>query len=50
MFGASRLAELCQELEEMAKAGSLAGAAELLARIDGEYPRVAGALQAADEE
>jgi PAS domain S-box-containing protein len=50
VFGASRLAELCQELEEMAKVETLGGAAELLARIDGEYARVAAALQAADEE
>jgi PAS domain S-box-containing protein len=49
VFGAGALAELCQELEEMAKAGSLAGAAELMARIDGEYARVAAALHAADE-
>jgi HPt (histidine-containing phosphotransfer) domain-containing protein len=50
MFGATRLAELCQELEAMAKAGTLLGAAELVAQIDGEYARVAGALQAVDRE
>jgi CheY-like chemotaxis protein len=50
LFGATTLAELCQELEAMAKAGSLAGAAELVARIDEEYARVADALQAAGQE
>jgi CheY-like chemotaxis protein/HPt (histidine-containing phosphotransfer) domain-containing protein len=50
VFGASRLATLCQELEAMAGAGSLAGAAELVARIDGEYARVADALRAAERE
>jgi len=50
VFGASRLAESCGALEEMAKAGSFAGAVELLARIDGEYARVAAALQTAEEE
>ena len=47
VFGATRLAELCQELETMAQTGDLVGAAELVARIDGEFTRVAGALQAA---
>jgi HPt (histidine-containing phosphotransfer) domain-containing protein len=50
VFGARGLAELCQELEETAKAGSLDGAGELLARIDEEYARVAAALRAADAE
>jgi PAS domain S-box-containing protein len=50
LFGATTLAELCQELEAIAKAGSLAGAAELVARIDEEYARVADALQAAGQE
>jgi HPt (histidine-containing phosphotransfer) domain-containing protein len=50
VFGAKRLAELCQELEAKAKAGSLAGAAELVARIDGEYARVDRALRAARRE
>jgi hypothetical protein len=34
----------------MARAGSLAGAVELVARIDAEYARVADALQAAGRE
>jgi HPt (histidine-containing phosphotransfer) domain-containing protein len=50
VLGAARLAELCQELEAKAKAGSLAGAAELVARIDGEYARVDRALRAARRE
>jgi CheY-like chemotaxis protein len=50
VFGATALAELCQEVEETAKAGSVAGAADLLARIEGEYARVAAALEAADAE
>jgi CheY-like chemotaxis protein len=50
VFGAARLAELCQELEALARAGSLAGAGELVARIDAEYARVADALQAAGRE
>lgn len=44
-FGATLLAELCQELEDMGKAGALAGAAELAARVEVEYGRVAVALQ-----
>jgi PAS domain S-box-containing protein len=47
VFGATRLAELCQELEATARTGALAGAAELVAGIDEEYARVAAALQAA---
>jgi PAS domain S-box-containing protein len=48
VFGATRLAELCRELEAMAKAGAVAGAAELLPRIDDEYARVERALRAAE--
>jgi PAS domain S-box-containing protein len=50
VFGATRLATLCQELEAMARAGTLAGTAELVARIDDEYTRVADALRAAGRE
>jgi PAS domain S-box-containing protein len=50
VFGATRLAELCRELEAMAKAGTLMAAAELLSRIDEEYARVEGALRAAEQE
>ena len=47
MFGATRLAELCQELEATAQTGALVGAVEQVARIDAEYARVADSLQAA---
>jgi PAS domain S-box-containing protein len=50
VFGARALAALCQEVEAMARVGVLAGAAELAARIDDEYARVADALQAAGRE
>jgi histidine phosphotransfer protein HptB len=50
MFGATKLADLCQELEAMAKAETLARAPELLARVDGEYARVERALRAAERE
>ena len=50
MFGATRLAALCQELEALARAESLAGAGELVALVDEEYARVADALQAAGRQ
>src|SRR3954454_13402015 len=40
-FGATPFAELCRELEELAKTGDLAGAAELAGRIEAEYEVVA---------
>jgi CheY-like chemotaxis protein len=49
VFGATRLAAFCQELETIARAGSFVGAAELVARIDEEYARVADALQAVEQ-
>ena len=48
-FGATRLAELCQQLEEMGKAGQLAGAAELAAQVEAEYEPVKAALEAERE-
>ncbi len=45
-FGATRLAELCQQLEEMGKAGQLAGADELGRQVEAEYPLVHAALEA----
>jgi CheY-like chemotaxis protein/HPt (histidine-containing phosphotransfer) domain-containing protein len=45
-FGATRLAELCQTLEEMAKAGTLEGAAELAPQVETEYEQVKAALEA----
>jgi PAS domain S-box-containing protein len=50
VFGATRLAALCQELEATARARNLAGTADLVARIDEEYARVADALQAAGQD
>jgi PAS domain S-box-containing protein len=45
-FGASALADLCRELEMMAKAGALDGAAEKLALIEAEWAQVRAALEA----
>jgi PAS domain S-box-containing protein len=50
VFGATRLAELCQAIEAMARAETLEGAAELLDQLDGEYARVERALLAAGRE
>jgi CheY-like chemotaxis protein/HPt (histidine-containing phosphotransfer) domain-containing protein len=44
-FGATALAELCRELEEMGKNGTLEGAAELTAQAEAEYERVQAALE-----
>jgi HPt (histidine-containing phosphotransfer) domain-containing protein len=43
-FGAGPLAELCRELENAAKTGLPAEAAELVGRIEAEYGRVEGTL------
>jgi HPt (histidine-containing phosphotransfer) domain-containing protein len=48
-FGAAAFSELCRELEEMAKAGRVDGAAELVGRVGVEYPRVEAALAVARE-
>jgi HPt (histidine-containing phosphotransfer) domain-containing protein len=48
-FGATRLAELCQTLEDMGKAGALEGAAELVAQVETEYEQVKAALEAGRE-
>jgi PAS domain S-box-containing protein len=45
-FGASELAVLSEELEQSAQAGTLAGAAELITRVEQEYTRVERALGA----
>jgi PAS domain S-box-containing protein len=50
VFGARGLAALCQEVEAMARVGVLVDVAELVARIDAEYARVADALQATGQE
>jgi PAS domain S-box-containing protein len=44
-FGATKLAQLCAELEAIAKADGFADRPELLTRIDAEYARVARALR-----
>src|SRR5262249_39116438 len=48
-FGATRLAELCQTLEDMGKAGILAGTAELAIQVEAEYQPVKAALEAERE-
>ncbi len=47
-FGAADLADLCQKLEERARAGDLDGAGELARQIEEEYERAAVALGAVD--
>jgi HPt (histidine-containing phosphotransfer) domain-containing protein len=44
-LGAHRLADLCRHLEAIVEKETLAGAAELLGRIEGEYASVERALQ-----
>jgi HPt (histidine-containing phosphotransfer) domain-containing protein len=46
-FGATTLAKLCQKLEAMSKAGTLDGAAELVAQVEDEYEQTRVALEAA---
>jgi len=43
-FGAARFSELCRDLEERARQGELAGAPELVDRIDREYEALEHAL------
>ena len=47
-FGAQVLSQMCKELEELAKTGSLGGAAELLDQVATEYERAKAALRAVD--
>jgi len=49
-FGAHGLSALCQELETMCKTGALAGADELVGRIEAEYARVKAELEAARQD
>jgi CheY-like chemotaxis protein/HPt (histidine-containing phosphotransfer) domain-containing protein len=49
-FGATTLAELCRELEEMGKNGTLEGAAELVAQAEAEYERVQTGLETVRDE
>jgi HPt (histidine-containing phosphotransfer) domain-containing protein len=45
-FGALTLSELCRELEARGKDGVLAGAAELIERVEAEYAKAETALKA----
>ena len=45
-FGATELAALCQELEELARAGELAGVRQLTREVEKRYERAAAALAA----
>ena len=45
-FGATRLSECARKLEEMGKAGTLQGAADLVAQVEDEYLQVKAALEA----
>jgi HPt (histidine-containing phosphotransfer) domain-containing protein len=49
-FGATRLADLCQQLEERGKAGRLEEAAELAAQVEAEYEQVKAALETEKEK
>jgi HPt (histidine-containing phosphotransfer) domain-containing protein len=49
-FGATTLAELCQELETMGKAGTLDRAAEVVAQAEKEYEQVRVKLEAVRSE
>ncbi len=46
-FGAMNLSKMCNALEEIGKSGTLAGAAEGIARMETEYARVKRALETA---
>jgi HPt (histidine-containing phosphotransfer) domain-containing protein len=45
-FGAMELSQKCKELEEMAKSGTLAGAAGLIDQVAAEYEKAEAALKA----
>jgi HPt (histidine-containing phosphotransfer) domain-containing protein len=49
-FGATTLARLCQDLEDMGKDGTLAGAGELVEQVEAEYEQVKTALEAVRDE
>ena len=46
-FGGMTLSNLCRDLEAIGKAGTLDGAAELVAQAEAEYEKVRVALEAA---
>ena len=43
-LGATTMYECCRQLEQLGRAGSLAGAGEFVARLEAEFPRVKAAL------
>ncbi|MCX6032717.1 MAG: Hpt domain-containing protein [Chloroflexi bacterium] len=45
MYGATNLADICRKLEDSAREGVLAGAAERIAEIGAEFERVRAALE-----
>jgi|GEM_PF-569553 len=49
-FGATTLAELCRELEEMGKNGTLEGAAQLVAQAETEYEQIQATLKTIRDE
>jgi CheY-like chemotaxis protein len=49
-FGATTLAEFCQELETMGKAGTLDGAAELVTQVEKEYEQARVELEAVRDD
>jgi CheY-like chemotaxis protein len=49
-MGARRMAEICEELQELGKSGYLARAPELLGRLEAEFRRVRPALEAEIKE
>jgi HPt (histidine-containing phosphotransfer) domain-containing protein len=49
-FGADAFSELCRELEQMANAGRLASASELIGHVGAEYVRVEAALASVRED
>ena len=49
-FGAARLGELCQEIENLARSGSLERASDLTVAVNQEYEKVRAELLAAAEK
>jgi HPt (histidine-containing phosphotransfer) domain-containing protein len=50
VLGAATLSALCREVEHIAKAGTLEGAAERIAQIEAEYEKVKVALEKIQSE
>jgi HPt (histidine-containing phosphotransfer) domain-containing protein len=45
-MGALRMAEVCEDLQEMGRSGDLSGASELVEQLEAEFGRVRQALEA----